>query len=297
LKELSLRGCVQLTDRALDNLGPNLEEINLGGCKRITLQGVVSLAQRCPLLRRVNLHGLTVTDQSIDALSRNCPQLETLHASSANPFGGSSPLTDQSLAYLSRCPNLVCLNLQGSSNLTDYGVRMLLRHCNKLDRLNLGGCFRLTDASVIDIGECAPRMIHLSLFQCFQLTDHSLLSLTSKLPNLVHIDVHGCAGLSRTFIDALIQNALDVPDTSFGPLDSPVLSATSISDTSAIMPLDDAVIPSASDGRSSSLSSEGQPSLLWPNLQSLDIASCRNIPATVVAQLHDLRPSLNIIHY
>ncbi len=254
---------------------------------------VASLGSKCPALRRLNLHGLAINDQAVRDLAAGCQLLETLHLSSSNPFGGSSELTDEAVLALTRCPHLRCLNLQGASHLTDAGVVELARKCNKMQRLNLGGCYRLTDVAVVHVSVLMRQLSHLSLFQCFKITDRGILSMMKHLTQLQLVDLHSCASLTPAIVETLIHNAEQV---SLELLSAPESSASVVAVPSppsrAARPLDVKTPPV-----SLSRSSQHQPSLFWPHLQSMDVASCRNIPPSLITQLRTLRSAVHVVHY
>jgi hypothetical protein len=114
LEEVSLRNVTQVTSAAVQAFGASLKGLNASGCRALNARAAAFLGAACPQLERLNLHGVRVDDAAVDKLVRGCPRLTTLHLSSANPFGGSSPLTDQSLVSVARLPALRTLNLQGA---------------------------------------------------------------------------------------------------------------------------------------------------------------------------------------
>lgn len=197
LEKLSLRDCKQLTDAALANAPNSLQELSLAGCKLMTLKVLEYLGSRCPNLERLNLHGIVIDDASLWSLVQGCGSLRTVHASSSNPFGGSSKIGDEGLRALACLTHLTTLNLQGSSRITDSGVECLASGCRSIERLNLGGCYRITDHGVRTIAENMSTLTHLSLFQCFNLTDAAVESLEALSSSLRHLDLHSCVGLNR----------------------------------------------------------------------------------------------------
>lgn len=197
LRELSVRGCKQLTDDSLTTLGPMLESLNVGGCSRMSGEGTASiLAARCNNLRRLNLHGINLTDAALASLVRGCPSLQNLQVSSSNPFGGTSNIGDAGMSALANLPNLKSLNLQGSSQISDQGLKALARGCKGLECLNLGGVYRITDEGVAEITKNMPALTMVSLFQCFNLSDFSVARL-AQLPSLEQLDLHSCVGLIK----------------------------------------------------------------------------------------------------
>jgi hypothetical protein len=308
LSELSLRGCVRVTDAALGALGPSATEVNLSGCALITAEGIATLSRRCPRLQRLNLHGVRVTDASVAALVAACPRLTTLNLGSANPYGGSALLTDAALSSLSRCGDLTCLSLQGASLVTDAGLAALVRAAPRIRRLNLAGCYRLTDASVSELGERLPQLSHLSLAQCFRVSDNALRALGSAARALRHLDVHNCQGLTAASVAALLES--DAPRA----VEREKEQATSSGDDDDGEGGGDgedgnaeasySSLPAAAESLDED-ESAGQPRrparrrvraqfALFSALESLDIDGCRAISPEAVAALRAGRPELAV---
>ena len=112
LNELSLRNCVRVSNNGVAALHSPLESLNLSGCRLVDTEGIKRLAENAPTLKRLNLHGCSISDEAVDALSRWCRELVTVHLSSSNPYQGSN-ISDASILSLASCKELECLNLQG----------------------------------------------------------------------------------------------------------------------------------------------------------------------------------------
>jgi hypothetical protein len=198
---------VQITKESFTAVGPALKGVNLGGCKNVDAHTAVILAERCPKLERVNLHGVKLSDKEVDRLTKNCKHITTLHLSSSNPFGGSSLLTDNAVFAIGRLYDLRCLNLQGSSLITDVGVLQLaISSCSKLERLNLGGCYRITDSGIAKLVSKLNKLSHLTLCQLPHISDASIWEVVTHLPALEELDLHGCPSLTQDSISSLIAS-------------------------------------------------------------------------------------------
>ncbi|KAJ9089330.1 hypothetical protein DSO57_1014112 [Entomophthora muscae] len=77
------RGCYSATGDVIKTLSlhcPNLEEINLSGCRRISSLQLEQLIDTSPHLKAVDLSGLfSVTAASIEALARGCRKVEKVN--------------------------------------------------------------------------------------------------------------------------------------------------------------------------------------------------------------------------
>ena len=79
--DLSLNRNVESADVAiLPILCPNLQSLDLGGCTRITDEGLELMLQRLPSLRRLNIascvtEALNITDHTLWSIALNCPDI------------------------------------------------------------------------------------------------------------------------------------------------------------------------------------------------------------------------------
>lgn len=99
-----------------------------------------------------------ITDDAIDAIALNCPNLEELHAvyNEVYTFGkaldptqpGKSLISDKSVAAIHELKKLHTLNLS-LSQLSDRGVKEMLKHCRSIRHLELNCCPRITEESLI----------------------------------------------------------------------------------------------------------------------------------------------------
>ena len=304
LEELSLRGLHRITNAALASVGESLRGLNIAGCKLINSEGVKAVAQRCPALERLNAHAINLTDEAVDELTRRCSALSTLHLSSANPFGGNQ-LTDEAVLHLARLPALTCLNLQGSSNITDAAVVALLSASASpsLIRLNLGGCYRLTDVTVTAIASSrsAATLTHLSLFQCFHVSDAAISQLLLSMDALQHLDLHSCVQLTGAVLQIVgSRRAGEGGEDGSGSRSSSRMSQRGLSDSDseAEEEDEDGVRRRRSrGGAEEELKAEEAAVFHVPALTTLDIGSCRHVKAADVEALRATRPQLNIVHY
>jgi hypothetical protein len=259
IKSLNLRGCTKLTSSSLLLLGSEVQTLNISGCRNMKEQSLINIANRCPNIEMLNAHAVEISDHGIEALSTNCSHLKTLQISSANPFGGSPLFTDEGISYITRLKQLESLNIQGSGNITDAELGILTRHCSKLQRLNLGGCFKVTDSGLKAIAHSALLLTHLSVFQCYLLTDQSLIEVAHKLTLLKELDCHSLVHLSPAFVRELYT--------------------PQVTQQSGIE------------------QDENSPVYFLPNLESLDIGSCKSIRAEAVQPFLAVRPNVKVNQY
>ncbi|XP_057449538.1 F-box protein At5g67140 [Lotus japonicus] len=118
-------GC-QITDAGLIRISfakcvINLTSISLWGLTGITDEGVVQLISRTRSLQHLNVGGTFITDESLFAIARSCPKLETIVLWSCRH------VTENGLiALVDNCLKLKSMNLWGTRVPVDCLSNLLL---------------------------------------------------------------------------------------------------------------------------------------------------------------------------
>ncbi|XP_024038436.1 F-box protein At3g58530 isoform X2 [Citrus clementina] len=174
--DLNLSGCKNLLDKSLQLIADNyqeLESLNLTRCVKLTDGGLQKILIKCSSLRSLNLYAL-------------------------------SGLTDEAYNKISLLAHLKFLDLCGAQNLSDEGLACIAK-CKNLVSLNLTWCVRITDVGVMAIAEGCSSLEFLSLFGIVGVTDKCLEVLSRFCSNtLTTLDVNGCVGIKRSR-DELLQ--------------------------------------------------------------------------------------------
>ena len=115
---LKLNSCRLLSDFSLVSIGrccKNLQSISLGGCINVGHVGLRSLAMHCRLLQSIDFVGYHIDDAGLRIIAASLNQL-------------------------------VSLNLNGCSSITDRGLSQVAHCCTKLRILKLGGCYKIGES-------------------------------------------------------------------------------------------------------------------------------------------------------
>ncbi|KOB76204.1 putative f-box protein [Operophtera brumata] len=222
---------------------PNIEDLNLNKCKKITDQTCQALGRRCSKLQRINVDSCpSITDISLKALSDGCPAITDESIVRLGPkmrrlcLSGCARLSDASLlALAARCPDLQTLQLAQCAQLTDIGFQALARSCRLLERMDLEECVLISDTTLVHLAMGCPRLEKLlitdygirqlslspcaaehltvlGLDNCPLVTDGALEHLTS-CHNLQLIELYDCQMVSRNAIRKLRVHAYFAPVT------------------------------------------------------------------------------------
>lgn len=206
LQDLDLSKSFKLSDRSLYALAhgcPKLTKLNISGCTAFSDSGLEYLTQFCRKLKILNLCGCVkaATDCALQAIGRNCSQLQSLNLGWCENVGDVGVL---SLAY--GCPDLRTLDLCGCVCITDDSVIALAYRCLHLRSLGLYYCRNITDRAIYSLvhsrvknkpamwksmkGRCDEEGLKsLNISQCTALTPPAVQALCDSFPAL-----HTCSG-------------------------------------------------------------------------------------------------------
>lgn len=151
----------------------DLEILHLVKTPECTNLGLVSVAERCKLLRKLHIDGWKanrIGDEGLVAIAKSCSNLQELVLIGVNP-------TKVSLEMLaSNCLNLERLALCGSDTVGDAEISCIAGKCIALKKLCIKSC---------------------------PVSDNGLEALASGCPNLVKVKVKKCRGVTPDGADWL----------------------------------------------------------------------------------------------
>ncbi|KAK7345181.1 hypothetical protein VNO77_15735 [Canavalia gladiata] len=203
LKSFSIYWNVRVTDTGILHIVRNCKHIidlNISGCKSISDRGVQLIAENYPELESLNLtRCVKLTDDGLKKLLQRCLFLQSLNLYALSSF------TDEAYRKLCLLARLKILDLCGAQNLSDGGVSCISK-CKNLVSLNLTWCVRVTDEGVISIAEGCTSLEFLSLFGIIGVTDKCLEALSKSCSNkITTLDVNGCIGIKKRSHEELLQ--------------------------------------------------------------------------------------------
>lgn len=167
LQDLSLGYCKYLTDKTMNHIISNTEDILVGldltRCTTITDNGFMNFSNHTfQRLKKLILRDCTfLSDRVIEKVSMSCPSLETLDLTFC------CMLTDYSLKLLSYgCPKLVDLNLSFcGAAVSDYSLNDL-KSLVHLKYLSIKGCVRVTREGVDFVLTEIKNLKEFNILQC-----------------------------------------------------------------------------------------------------------------------------------
>lgn len=201
VKNLNLRGCVQLRDQWLslgtrmnDQECRNLESFSIEGCK-IERSSIHFFLLRNPKLLHINMPSLQqINNATLKIIAAHCPQTELLNIDWCSQVDARGLMK-----VVQCCGNLTDLRASEVRGLDDMDFMLELFQRNNLERLFLQHCESLSDQALrtmmhgmdpeVDILTerilVPPRRLrHLDISECHHLTDAGLRSLVNNVPFL-----------------------------------------------------------------------------------------------------------------
>lgn len=199
---------LKLTDSALTNILSFLSSENLARVSR-TCRRLYQLSWQPELWCRITLSDDRIdTDRAIRAILGRLVwgSGKTMRGSQGAPkgapgvqtvqLGGSSRLTDRSLALLARnCPELEQLELQRCRNVTNGGILDLVTRCTKLNYLDLTGCPMVSSINIVR-KHTHLSLTHLDMSECSSLDDTGLNMIMLNCPLITHLYLRKCIGIT-----------------------------------------------------------------------------------------------------
>ncbi|KAJ4705514.1 F-box protein [Melia azedarach] len=203
LKVFSIYWNVRVTDIGMQHLVKNCKHIidlNLSGCKNISDKSLQLVSDNYRELESLNLtRCIKLTDGGLQKILSKCSSLRSLNLYALSSF------TDEAYKKISLLAHLKFLDLCGAQNLSDEGLACIAK-CKNLVSLNLTWCVRITDTGVIAIAQGCTSLEFLSLFGIVGVTDKCLEALSRFCSNTLRtLDVNGCVGIKRRSRDELLQ--------------------------------------------------------------------------------------------
>ncbi|XP_054794068.1 F-box protein At1g47056-like [Prosopis cineraria] len=166
---------LQTSDIGLEAISncSTLEILHLVKTPECTDSGLIAIAERCKLLRKLHIDGWKMNrigDKGLIAVAKYCPHLQELFLIGVSP-------TNASLEMLAcNCLNLERLALCGSETVGDVEISCIAAKCIALKKLCIKNC---------------------------RVSDHGMEALASGCPNLLKIKVKKCKGVTSEGADWL----------------------------------------------------------------------------------------------
>ena len=181
LQTINVAYCKNLTGAMMNHLTwSNVKNVNLQRCTGIRDEGFSQWLQTGPnpslslgslifALEEINLSDCSfLTDITINAISKKCPQLKRICLSFC------CSLTEKFATYLMEgCPFIEKLDVSYCGGaVTDSALQTLAQGLPKLTTLGIRGCVQVTDAGMAHLATHALLLAHINFTQCKNVSPH-----------------------------------------------------------------------------------------------------------------------------
>lgn len=189
-------------------LNPEITRLNLSRSPFITNQALIKIGEQCPNLQYFSVErGLDrlrigygeylskLNDDGVVELVSNCHNIKHLDI-------GWCYLTNQSVfAIAKNCPELEFLNLDGNHQINDSGINELSKNCRNLKVLKLKDC-RIKDIS--SIGTYKLPLTELYLYRCDNVSNESLKTIIKNCgETLIHLELASVQDLQDDVLELI----------------------------------------------------------------------------------------------
>lgn len=208
LKELSLTNCIRVGDKSVQklvNCCANLAYLSIAYCEHVTDVGIAMLATHSTL-RMLDISGCSITDYGAGYL-RQSPKLEYLSMAECNL------ITDIGIERMASLENLKYLDISYCTNVSDYGMKMLIYENKCLTHLNIGGCKLITNSTLASVASVCSYLVKLNISEIKNITDKGIRNIRVGCKNLKYLNVSCCPKLNYGSILKLIQRGCTVVHT------------------------------------------------------------------------------------
>lgn len=211
LKKLNLRSCKRISDFGIESvLGdqgswvkgfhPNLEELVLQDCQKITDESLHHIGSGLPNLKKLNLSFcINITNSGLRCLS-DMPGLEDINLTSCDN------ISDVGMTFLGqgKC-KLTALNVSFTNGLTDSGFKNIAASLRGLKKLEMSNCNSVSEASLLRLVANLKDLRVLHVGQNQNMTDKVVEVICQTQKNLSWIDLYGCPNVSEEAKKKLLQ--------------------------------------------------------------------------------------------
>lgn len=191
LKRLELKGVSPKNDAELDALTkkfPNLECLDID-LRRISDDGVELLGRNCPNLRTLQFDR-NLTNLGLDRLTRHLPHLETI------VFSEAFNITEDGIAAVAQnCKNLRLIRVAHYKKIEKVGIDALIKNCPHLKAVefSFGGPVSLEGMHYLV--EQMPDLRYAGLYNMHGVEEGQIQEFYQKFPQVSHIPY--CSSLKK----------------------------------------------------------------------------------------------------
>ena len=208
LKELLLTNCIRVGDQTVQKIissCPGLTYLSLAYCENVTDVGIAMLA-RHNSLHMLDISGCPINDSGAGSL-KQAQNLRYLSIAECNL------LSDIGIERMSKMENLSYLDISFCTNISDYGMKMLIFENKCLTTLNLAGCKLLTNSTLSSVASVCEYLQNLNVSENKNITDKGIRFIRTGCKKLKYLNLSCCPKLNYGSISKMVINGCHVVHT------------------------------------------------------------------------------------
>eukprot|EP00106_Octopus_bimaculoides_P000155 XP_014767597.1 PREDICTED: F-box/LRR-repeat protein 13-like isoform X7 [Octopus bimaculoides] len=188
---LNLAECINITDAGIRSFSDGicaikLRELNLSNCVHLGDMSLIIISKKLQNLTYLSLSFCdNISESSLEALGQ-APNLISLDIS------GSS-CSDQSISAIGKRARMKNINISQCTNITDLGLQKFAKQCPGLEQIDLSHCLQITDVAIKNLAFCCRLLSCVKLSGCKFITDLAPQYLSGVCHYLVQLDLNGCS--------------------------------------------------------------------------------------------------------
>lgn len=170
----------------------------------LTERSILALTRHCPQLMEMDLASCSLlTNSAIQSVFKTLPQIRDINMTLL------SEITDASFSWIlptvHRFEQLRVLNLTSCTLVTDETLFKIIPAAPRLRSLTLTKCDRITDAGASVIKTLGKHLHYLHLGHCSKLTDKAISTLAQNCTRIRYLDLACCSKLTDAAVFSLAQ--------------------------------------------------------------------------------------------
>ncbi|KAM8953436.1 F-box/LRR-repeat protein 4 [Pelodytes ibericus] len=197
------------------NTCPNLQELNLSSCDKLTPLAFFHI-YKLTRLKRLVLYRTKIEQTGLLRIMNSCPDMEHLSLGSCIMIENYDLIVS---VLGAKCKKLQSLDMWRCKNITEKGMAELVSGCQLLEELDLGWCPTLQSSTgcIVNLAQKLPALRKLFLTANRSVCDTDIEALAENCQHLQHLDILGTRMVSPRAIRKLLESCkeLSLLDVSF----------------------------------------------------------------------------------
>lgn len=168
---------------------------------------------------------MEICEKNLSEKNQSIYSLGTLKGLRILKLTGCNRVTDVTLRYSTKLPELKEISLSKCQQISIVGITELVKNCPSLEIVNLSECHNINDKAIDILTINLTRLSELYLERCTQLTDFSLDSIIINCKNIKKLDIRGCRSMSSepNLRLSSVMTLRDIIISKPGPYVTPIL--------------------------------------------------------------------------